>query len=105
MYYKEECGNCPEEILDGSPFSVAAAISYLAKLHLYHCYCDVLKNIFIPDEIELLVTDKAFLIYSVNCEHFFDKHKKLPLFDFTNFPKNNVLYSNKYRKARVFFQR
>ena len=94
----------PEEILYDSPFSVAASILDLAKLHLYRYYYDILKPAFVPDEIQLLMTDTDSLIFSVNCENFFDKYKKLPLFDFSNFQKNNVLYSDKNRKALLFFK-
>ena len=94
----------PEESSYDSPFSVAASILDLAKLHLYHYYYDVLKPAFVPDEIELLMTDTDSLIFSVNCENFFDKYKKLPLFDFSNFQKNSVLYSDKNRKALLFFK-
>ena len=94
----------PEELSYDSPFSVAASILDLAKLHLYRYYYDVLKPAFVPDEIELLMTDTDSLIFSVNCENFFDKYKKLPLFDFSNFQKNSVLYSDKNRKALLFFK-
>ena len=94
----------PEELLYDSPFSVAASILDLAKLHLYRYYYDVLKPAFVPDEIELLMTDTDSLIFSVNCENFFDKYKKLPLFDFSNFQKNSVLYSDKNRKALLFLK-
>ena len=94
----------PEELSYDSPFSVAASILDLAKLHLYHYYYDVLKPAFVPDEIELLMTDTDSLIFSVNCENFFDKYKKLPLFDFSNFQKNSVLYSDKNRKALLFLK-
>ena len=77
----------PEEILYDSPFSVAASILDLAKLHLYRYYYDILKPAFVPYEIQLLMTDTDSLIFSVNCENFFDKYKKLPLLDFSNFQK------------------
>ena len=94
----------PEKIVYDSPFSVAATILDLAKLHLYHYYYDVLKPTFAPDEVKLLMTDTDSLIFSVNCENFFDKYKKLPLFDFSNFKKTNVLYSSINRKALLFFK-
>ena len=50
------------------------------------------------------MTDTDSLIFSVNCENFLDKYKKLPLFDFSNFHKNYVLYSDKNRKALLFFK-
>ena len=65
----------PEEILYDSPFSVAASILDLAKLHLYRYYYDILKPAFVPDEIQLLMTDTDSLIFSVNCENFFEKYK------------------------------
>ena len=60
----------PEEISYDSPLSVAASILDLAKLHLYRYYYDVLKAAFVPDELELLMTDTDSLIFSVNCEFF-----------------------------------
>ena len=44
------------------------------------------------------MTDTDSLIFSVNCKNFFDKYKKLPLFDFSNFPKDNAMYSEKIEK-------
>ena len=52
----------PEEISYDSPFSVAASILDLAKLHLYRYYYDVLKPSFVLDEIELLMADTDSLI-------------------------------------------
>ena len=72
----------PEEILYDSPFSVAASILDLAKLYLYRYNYDILIPACVPNEIELLMTDTGCLIFGVNCENFFDKYKKLPLFDF-----------------------
>ena len=50
------------------------------------------------------MTDTDSLIFSVNCKNFFQKYKKLPLFDFSNFKSDNYLYSNKNRKALLFFK-
>ena len=93
----------PDKILYDSPFSIAATILDLAKLHLYYYYYyDVLKPAFLPDKISLIMTDTDSLIFSVNCENFFQKYKKLPLFDFSNFKTDNFLYSDKNRKALLF---
>ena len=77
----------PEEILYNSIFSVASSILDLAKLHLYNYYYNVLKPNFEPDKVTLLMTDTDSIIFSVNCENFFEKYKKIPLFDFSNFKK------------------
>ena len=87
-----------------SPFPVGATILELAKLHLYYYYYEILKPSFLPDKVKLLMTDTDSLIFSVNCENFFDKYKKLPLFDFSNFPKNNAMYCEKNRKALLYFK-
>lgn len=94
----------PEKILYDSPFSVAATILDLAKLHLYYYYYDVLKPTFVPDKVSLIATDTDSIIFSVNCPNFFTKYKKLPLFDFSNFKKHDSLYSDKNRKALLFFK-
>ena len=94
----------PEKILYDSPFSVAATILDLAKLHLYYYYYDVLKPTFVPDKVSLIATDTDSIIFSVNCPNFFTKYKKLPLFDFSNFKKHDFLYSDKNRKALLFFK-
>ena len=94
----------PEKVLYDSPFPVAATILDLAKLHLYYYYYDVLKPAFFPDKVSLLMSDTDSIIFSVNCTNFFDKYKKLPMFDFSNFPKNNSLYSDENRKALLFLK-
>ena len=94
----------PEKIMYDSPFPVAATILDLAKLHLYYYYYDVLKPTFLPDKVSLLMTDTDSIIFSVKCSDFFDKYKKLPMFDFSNFPKNNSLYSDENRKALLYFK-
>ena len=94
----------PEKILYDSPFSVAATILDLAKLHLYYYYYDILKPTFVPDKVSLIATDTDSVIFSVNCPIFFTKYKKLPLFDFSNCKKHNFLYSDKNRKALLFFK-
>ena len=68
----------PDQILYDSPFSIAATILDLAKLHLYYYY-DVLKPAFVPDKVKLLMTDTDSLIFSVNSECFFDECNKTNL--------------------------
>ena len=94
----------PEKIMYDSPFPVGAAILDLAKLHLYHYYYDILKPAFFPDKVNLLMTDTDSLIFSVNCKNFFEKYKNLPMFDFSNFPNDSSLYTDKNRKALLFFK-
>ena len=94
----------PEEILYNSIFSVASSILDLAKLHLYNYYYNVLKPNFEPDKVTLLMTDTDSIIFSVNCKNFFEKYKKMPFVDFSNFKKNNFLYSDKNRKELLFFK-
>ena len=95
----------PEKILYDSPFPIGTTILDLAKLHLYHYYYDILKPTFLPDKVSLLMTDTDSLIFSVNCKNFFDKYKKLPLFDFSNFPKDHAMYSEKKIEKTSVFQR
>ena len=94
----------PAKILYHSPFSVASTILDLAKLHLYYYYYNILQPAFQPDKVNLIMTDTDSLIFEVNCEDFFEKYKKLPLFDFSNFEKDSFLYSEKNRKALLFFK-
>ena len=94
----------PEQILYHSPFSVASTILDLAKLHLYNYYYNVLKPAFSPDKVSLIMTDTDSLIFQVSCINFFEKYKKLPFFDFSNFDKKSFLYSGKNRKALLYFK-
>ena len=48
------------------------------------------------------MTDTDSLILSVNCKNFFQKYKKLPLFDFSSFKTDNYLYSDKTEKLNFF---
>ena len=94
----------PEEIIYDSAFSIASTILELAKLHLYNYYYNILQPTFNPDKVTLLMTDTDSLIFSVNCENFFLKYKNMPLFDFSNFKKDNFLYSEENRKALLCFK-
>ena len=94
----------PTEILFDSPFSIAATILDLSKLHVYKYYYDILIPTFQPDKIQLLLTDTDSIIFEVTCENFFEKYKKLPLFDFSNFKRDNLLFSDKNRKALLYFK-
>ena len=62
-----------------SPFSIAATILDLAKLHLYHYYYNILKPAFAPDEVHLIMSDTDSLIFEVECENVFKKYKNLSL--------------------------
>ena len=57
-----------KKILFDSPFSIAATILDLDKLHLYHYYYDILKPSFQPDKIHLIMSDTDSLIFEVECE-------------------------------------
>ena len=94
----------PYKITFDSPFSIAATILDLSKLHIYRYYYDVLKPAFMPDKVNLLLTDTDSIIFEVTCANFFEKFKKLPLLDFSNFRKDHFLYSDKNRKALLFFK-
>ena len=50
------------------------------------------------------MTDTDSIIFSVKCSDFFDKYENLPMFDFSNLPKNNSLYSSENRKALLYFK-
>ena len=43
---------------------------YSVLAHLYRCNYDILRSAFVPDEIELLMTDTDSLIFRVNCDSF-----------------------------------
>ena len=91
----------PEAIKYDAVYSVASTILDLAKLHLYNYYYNILQPSFRPDKVKLIMTDTDSIIFSVNCENFFEKYKKMPLFDFSNFKTNNFLYSEKNRKELI----
>ena len=94
----------PEAVLYNSPFPIAATILDLAKLHLYNYFYNILKPTFEPDKVNLIMTDTDSIIFSVNTQNFFEKYKRLPLFDFSNFKKESSLYSNQNQKALLFFK-
>ena len=50
------------------------------------------------------MTDTDSIIFSVNCKNFFEKYKKIPLFDFSNFQQDHFLYSDEHRKKLLFFK-
>lgn len=50
------------------------------------------------------MTDNDCNLFSVNCQNFFDKYKKFPLFHFSNFNKTIVVYSDENRKTFPFFK-
>ena len=57
---------------------------------------------FEPDKVNLIMADTDSIIFSVNTRNFFEKYKRLPLFDFSNFKKESSLYSNPNQKALPF---
>ena len=59
---------------------------------MYDYYYNVLQPNVKPDKVTLLMTDTDSIIFSVNCENFFEKYKKIPLFDFSNFKKKIIFY-------------
>ena len=94
----------PEAVLYNSPFPIAATILDLAKLHLYNYFYNILKPTFEPDKVNLIMTDTESIIFSVNTQNFFEKYKRLPLFDSSNFKKECSLYSNENQKALLFLR-
>ena len=94
----------PEAVLYNSPFPIAATILDLAKLHLYNYFYNILKPTFEQDKVNLIMTDTDSIIFSVNTQNFFEKYKRLPLFDFSNFKKESSLYSNQNQKGLIFFK-
>ena len=86
-----------------SAFPIAATILDLAKLHLYNYFYNILKPTFEPDKVNLIMTDTDSIIVSVNTQNFFEKYKRLPLFDFSNFKKKVPYIPIKIKKL-YFFQ-
>ena len=94
----------PEAVLYNSPFPIAATILDLAKLHLYNYFYNILKPTFEPDKVNLIMTDTDSIIFSVNTQNFFEKYKRLPLFDFSNLKNRKFLIFQSKSKSSTFFQ-
>ena len=96
----------PKEISYDYPFSVAAIILDLVALHLYPNYYNVLKPafVFVPDEVELIMTDTDSIIFSVSRQNSFHKCKKLPFFDFSIFQKIVFYILTKIKKPDLFLK-
>ena len=60
---------------------------------------EILKPHFAPDKINIILSDTDSFIFEIKCRNFFKRYKTLQMMDFSNFPKNHYLYSNKNKKA------
>ena len=69
----------------------------------YYLY-EILKPHFYPDKINIILSDTDSFIFEIKCRNFFKRYKTLQMMDFSNFPKNHYLYSNKNKKALFHFK-
>ena len=94
----------PEKLEYKFQYAVASTILEFAKLFMYKFWYDTLLPHFLPDVPELLLTDTDSILFSIECENFLDKYKKLPQMDFSNFPEDHVLYDNQHRMKLLHFK-
>ena len=98
------CEMIPEKLEYKFQYAVASTILEFAKLFMYEFWYDILLPHFHPDVPELIMTDTDSILFSIKCEHFIDKYKTLPMMDFSNFPKDHVLYNNQNKMKLLHFK-
>lgn len=86
------------------PFYIGAIILELAKFHMVNFHYNVMKKHF-QDRIRLLYTDTDSFIYEISCEDIFTELSDLKqYFDFSNFPKDHLLFDLSCKKVPGFFK-
>ena len=71
---------------------------------MYQYWYDTLLPHFSPDIPELLMTDTDSILFSIECDDFVTKYKKLPKMDFSNFPPGHVLYNTENKMKLLHFK-
>ena len=86
------------------PFYLGMAIMDISKCHMYDFHYNVMKNKF-QDKIRLLYTDTDSLIYEIETKDLYLDLKQIEnFFDFSNYPKDHFLYSEKRKKVPGYFK-
>ena len=85
-------------------YAVASTILEFSKLHMYKFFYDTLIPHFHPDIPELMMTDTDSLVFSIKCSDFISRYQRLPLMDFSNYPKDHCLYNDKNKMKLGYFK-
>ena len=83
-----------ENILLNSPLYVGWWVLNGAKLHMFTLFYKILKPVY-KDNLSLIYTDTDSFLFSLknfDIMHEFSKEPLASLMDFSNFPKDHVLY-------------
>lgn len=88
------------------PFYIGLSILELSKFHMYNFHYNTMKKIF-SSALKLLYTDTDSLMYEITapasqCQDIFIRNKHL--FDFSNYPKDHILYSAENKKVPGLFK-
>jgi hypothetical protein len=74
---------------------------------MYDFHYNYVKKVY-GNRAHLLYTDTDSLIYEIHTEDLYNdmktKFSDPPVFDFSNYPKDHVLYSDKYKKIPGYFK-
>jgi hypothetical protein len=81
------------------PIYIGFTVLELSKLHMYKLHYNCFKEYY-GENIQLLYTDTDSLIYEIKTNDMYKDFLKIlnPIFDFSNYPKDNPLYNEKNKK-------
>ena len=86
------------EVFFNKPIYVGATILELAKVHMYDFYYNKLKPMF--KEVKALYTDTDCFVLHIKDDNIIQKLKQNEnYFDFSDYPKDHILYSTKNKKV------
>lgn len=94
-----------KKIVMNRAYSVGFSILELSKLLMYECYYDKICPKLGSQNVEILMSDTDSFIMNIKNHTQKKIFKKIKnIMDFSNFPKNNKLYSNKRAKVPGFMK-
>lgn len=88
------------------PYYLGIAILELAKTYMYDFHYNYFKKVY-GNRVHLLYTDTDSLIYEIHTDDLYKDLETLfpkPVFDFSNYPKENRLFSDIYKKIPGYFK-
>ena len=89
------------------PMYLGFVILELAKYYMYQFHYKVMKNHF-GERIKLLYTDTDSLVYEIDSEDVYQEFHSSPelmkAFDFSNYPKDHLLFSDERKKIPGYFK-
>lgn len=83
------------KLILNKPIYVGFTVLELSKLRMYELYYRHFKKYY-KENIELIYSDTDSFFLNVKCDNVYDdlKHKFANILDLSNFPKNDVMYSD-----------